>query len=108
MSLTPEEAPPRVVLCPVVGLRAESAEALASEWLKRSINCTFRAAEADAEGRNDLRLANEVRSATYLLCADELRRQAGLPIPRQPEPNIAGLPRAGNASAPTPSTQSNP
>lgn len=63
------------------------AEALAQEWLNRSLKCNQRNIEACRAGDEDMALAHSVRSATYLLCADELRQRAGLPIKRQPEEN---------------------
>jgi hypothetical protein len=80
----------------VVGLRSSEAEALSAEWARRSIKCMARAREAEQAG-DPLRAAlAEVRSSTYLLCSDELRQHAGLPIPRQPEPNV---PQSGTGEA---------
>jgi hypothetical protein len=70
------------------------AEALAQEWLTRSLKCNQRNIEARRAGDDDLALANSVRSATYLLCADELRQRAGIPIQRQPEENVVHEPQA--------------
>ncbi len=68
-------------------LPVSEAVALADEWLARSIKCNQRCIEACREGAEDFATANSVRSATYLLCADELRQRIGLPISRQPEEN---------------------
>lgn len=71
----------------MVGLRSDEAEDMAAKWLKRSINNTINAASHRKAGRTEAALVCETWSAAYLLCADELRQHAGLPIPRQPEPN---------------------
>ena len=46
-------------------------------------------------------------SRALYAAAGILRRHAASATERQPESNVAGLPRAGNAATPTPSTQSN-
>ncbi len=73
----------------VVGgsLPASEAEALSQEWLGRSLKCAAASRKDSAEGRETHAWCNEVRSATYLLCADELRQRAGLPTSRQQEEN---------------------
>lgn len=88
-AMSEPQAPQGSLRCDgVVGLRADEADALSQEWMGRSLKCAARSREDSAAGRETLAWCNEVRSATYLLCADELRQHAGLPIPRQPEPNI--------------------
>lgn len=66
---------------------ASEAEALSQEWLGRSLKCAAASRKDSAEGRETHAWCNEVRSATYLLCADELRQRMGLQISRQPESN---------------------
>lgn len=68
-------------------LPASEAEALSQEWHGRSLKCAAASRKDSAEGRETHAWCNEVRSATYLLCADELRQRAGLPTSRQPEEN---------------------
>lgn len=68
-------------------LPAVDAEALSQEWLGRSLKCAARAREAEKDGKETHAWCNDVRSQTYLLCADELRQRAGLPTSRQPEEN---------------------
>ena len=72
---------------------ATEAEALSQDWLARSLKCAAASRRDSAEGRETHAWCNEVRSATYLLCADELRQRMGLTTSRQPESNNQGQPR---------------
>ena len=81
------QAPSARSLWPDGSLPVVEAEALSQEWLGRSLKCAAASRKDSAEGRDTHAWCNEVRSATYLLCADELRQRAGLPTSRQPEEN---------------------
>jgi hypothetical protein len=70
-----------------VGLRAESAEALARSWESRAEELRIRASDHRNHGRGFSALKNDEHATALYDCVNELRRQAGLPTVRQPEPN---------------------
>ena len=74
----------------MVGLRAESVEALARSWESRADELRIRASGHRNHGRGFAALKNDERADTLYDCVNELRRHAGLPTVRQPEPNNSG------------------
>lgn len=70
----------------VVGLRAESAEALAQSWARHAVDLAI-LAEKHGAGFVATRRKLKASSKTYATCCEELRRLIAAETVRQPEPN---------------------
>jgi hypothetical protein len=80
-------ATPLVGTGSVVGLPVLRAQKLIQIWEERARVRDVLANESRAKGNIEEALPLENSADAYEACALDLRREVGLPIPRQPEPN---------------------